>query len=173
MIRTTLDTAIEQETYEIEKHLHNREKWFGAAASPSGETHVADRIGGATTTFALLSGNSDFGSWVQVLGSSDTPVYPDMTKIDAHRFLVTTTDSTSPFIIQVASGESSGLAAKITAEEFTEAPYIAATNSNDSGINDIMSIRIEVGEKVWARCACIGQDAKTINLYFGIHEYVR
>jgi len=34
-----------------------------------------------------------------------------------------------------------------------------------------MSKQIPVGTKVWARCICVGQDAKTINLYIGVHEY--
>lgn len=156
---------------EIEKHFHNREKWFGVAASPSGETHVADRMGPGIAPFALVSGNDDFGSWVQILGSSDTPVVAGMVSFDAHRFLVTTTDSTAVFKVQVIAGESADLAALVSAETFTEAPYVSATNNADSGIGDIMSSRVLTGVKVWARCICIGQNAKTINAYFGLHEY--
>jgi len=157
--------------HEIERHLHNREKWFGLASAPDAEVHRADRMAGGIAPFALLSGNDDFGSWVQILGSGDTPVSDGSVSFDAHRYLVTTTDSTEVFVIQLASGESAGLAAKILAEEFTENPYISATNNADSGINDVMSIRVVAGTKVWARVACIGKDAKTINFYFGIHEY--
>ena len=162
---------IETEVIEIEKHLHNYEKWFGAAASPSGETHVADRMDGVISPFALLSGTSDFGSWVQVLGSSDTPVQTGKTKLDLHRVLVTSTDSTATFIVQIVTGESAGIAAKLAAEDFDEFPYISATNNNDSGISEIIDKRCDVGEKVWMRCACVGQTAKTINIYFGLHEY--
>jgi hypothetical protein len=35
-------TEILEEVVEIETHLHSRERWFGLAALPSGETHVAD-----------------------------------------------------------------------------------------------------------------------------------
>jgi hypothetical protein len=35
-----------------------------------------------------------------------------------------------------------------------------------------MSPRITTGEKVWVRVACIGQTGKTLNGYFGIHEYI-
>lgn len=173
MIKTRLDATIEQEVYEIEHHLHNREKWFGAAAVASGETHVADRMAGGISPFSLISGNDDFGSWVQLLGSSDTPVNMGMTKIDGHRFLVTTTDSTEVFNIQIAAGESAELAAKLAAEEFTETPFISATNNGDSGISDIMSVRTNTSDKIWGRCVCIGQTTKTINIYFGIHEYLR
>jgi hypothetical protein len=156
---------------EIEAHFHNQEKWFGAAASASGETHVADVMGGTIDPFAIVSGASDFGNWVQILGSADTPVVVGNAFFDAHRFLVTTTDSTEPFILQIASGESAGLAAKIAAMDYTSAMYIAATNSNDSGVEEIMSSRVPVGEKVWVRVACVGVSTKTINAYFGVHEY--
>lgn len=156
---------------ELERHFHNRERWFGAAAVPSGETHVADIVGGATTPFALLSGNSDFGNWVQILGSSDTPVFGTAAYFDAHEFIVTTTDSTSPFIIEISAGESGDLAGNITAGLYTTTMYISASNNNDSGIETIASSRVPTGVKVWARCACIGQDAKTINAYIGLHEY--
>lgn len=165
--------VVEQEVYEVEKHLHNFEKWFGVAAAPSGETHVADRLGGTILPFALVSGASDFGSWVQVLGSSDTPVRSGMTKFDLHRCIITDTDSTALFNIQIITGESAGFAAKLLAEDFDEFPYISASNNNDSGISDVIDSRCVVGEKVWMRTACVGQSGKTISLYPGIHEYLR
>lgn len=157
---------------EIEKHSHNREKWCGLATAVSGETHVADRMAGGINPFQLTAGNDDFGPWVQILGSSDSPVTSGGVKFDGHRFMVIDTNSTNPYIVQIATGESAGLAAKIAAEEFTEAPFISATNNNDSGISDIMSIRVDVGEKVWARCACIGSSGSTFSFYYGFHEYI-
>ena len=164
---------IEHETYEIEHHIHNHEKWFGVASVPAGETHIADRIGPGIIPFALLSGNDDFGNWLQILGSSDTPIESGMTMVDAHDILVTTTNSTEPFFIQFVLGESAGIADLILAEDFTEVPYISATNNADSGVEPIINKRIVTGTKIWARTICIGQNAKTINFYVGIHEYVR
>lgn len=163
--------SLAYKVHEIEKHFHNQEKWLGVAAAPSGETHVADVMTGTTIPFALTSGVSDFGNWVQVLGSADTPLVAGQARFDAHRLLVTGTDSTAAFIIQVAAGESADLAAKVAALDYTSAMYISATNSNDSGVEDIMSSRVPAGVKVWARVACVGQSTKTLNLYFGIHEY--
>ena len=165
--------SAEQDSYETEKHVHNHEKWFGVAAAPAGETNIADRIGPAIAAFALLSGNDLYGNWVQILGSADTPVAAGMTMFDPHRIQVTTTDSTAQFVIQVVSGESAGRAAKIAAEDFNEVPYIAATNNADSGIAEVIALRCLSGVKLWARCICIGANAKTINFYFGIHEYIR
>lgn len=162
-----------EEVTEIEHHLHNREKWFGFAAVANAELHVADRMAGGIQPFQLTAGNDDFGAWVQMLGSNDTPVSSNMTKFDGHRIMVTDTNSTNPFIIQIAVGESADLAAKIAAEEFTEIPYISASNLNDSGISDILSLRVDAGEKVWARTCCIGFSGSLIDLYFGLHEYVK
>lgn len=166
-------SGMSDEVAEIEHHLHNREKWFGAAAVPVGETHVADRMGGGVQPFELTTGNDDFGAWVQIMGSEDTPVTPGFTKIDAHRAIVTDTDSVNPFVIQIATGESTDLAAKVASEAFTEFPYKSASNLNDSGISDVLTIRADVGTKVWARACCVGANAKIIHVYYGIHEYVK
>ena len=164
---------IEQEIYEVEKHLHNYEKWFGQASVPSGELHVADRMAGGISAFQLIAGNDDFGSWVQVLGSSDTPVQSGKVKFDLHRLLVISTNSTRPFTIQIITGESSGIAGKLLSEDFDELPYISASNNNDSGISEIIDKRINVGTKVWMRVCDIGGNGTNINFYIGIHEYDR
>lgn len=165
------NNSLAYKVHEIERHFHGNEKWFGAAAVPVGETSVADRMGPGIIGFALLSGNNAFGAWTQVFGSADSPVHADSVQMDAHRVMVTTTDSTAPFLIQFVTGENADIAAKVALEDFTEAPHIAATNNADSGITDLMSRRVDTGTKVWARCICIGQNAKTINFYVGIHEY--
>lgn len=158
---------------ELEKHFHNVEKWFGAAAVPSGEIHTADEMDGAIAPFQLVAGNNDFNAtWTQILGSSDLPVMPGMTKADAHRILVTTTNSTNAFVIQIVIGESSDIAAKLLAKDYNVVPFISATNNADSGITDIISKRITAGTKVWARCACVGANGTNINFYIGIHEYI-
>lgn len=173
MIKTADNVKLLQEVYEIEHHLHNREKWLGLAGTPAAETHRADRVGGATAPFVLTSGDNTFGAWIQIMGSEDTPVESGKTLFDAHRLLVTGSNSVLPFVVQIVSGESAAIAAKITAEEFTELMYIASSNSLDSGIEDILTNRVPIGTKVWARAACIGANGTTISLYYGIHEYER
>lgn len=158
---------------EIEKHFHNLEKWFGAAGVPAGEVHVADEMDGTVQPFQLVAGNNDFNAvWTQVLGSSDLPVWPGTINADAHRVMVTTTNSTSPFVIQIITGEPAEIAAKLLAKEYTVFPFISATNNADSGVGEIKSLRISAGAKAWARCACVGQNGTSINFYIGIHEYV-
>ena len=166
-----VEDSLAYKVEEIERHFHNNEKWFGDAAVAVGETHAADRVGGATIPFRLVAGNNTFGNWVQILGSADTPVETGRVKFDLHRILVTDTNSTRPFIIQLVEGESADIAAKILAEDFTEIMYKSATNNNDSGVAEIIDKRCNVGIKHWARCTDIGGNGTNINFYFGIHEY--
>jgi len=166
-----VEDSLAYKVNELERHFHNREKWMGAATTPSGETHVADRMVGGISPFTLTAGNDTFGSWVQLLGSADTPVSSGMIKLDAHRVLVTSTNSTNVYILQIIAGESADFAALLTNELFSESPYVAASNNNDAGITDVMVSRTPVGTKVWARAACIGASGTTISFYFGIHEY--
>lgn len=56
-----VNNSLSYRVEEIEKHFHGREKWFGLAASPSGETHRADRMNGAILPFQLEAGDSAFG----------------------------------------------------------------------------------------------------------------
>lgn len=166
-----VNNSLSYKVHEIERHFHGTDKFFGLAAVASGETHVADRVGGSILPFPLTAGNDDFGSWVQILGSSDTPFTPGAVKFDMSKMLTTTTNSTNAFILQFASGESAGLAAKIAAEDFTETMHVAATNNADSGIEGVKSPRIVVGEKLWARTCCIDASGSTIAAYFALHEY--
>ncbi len=159
------------EAWRVDKHIHAHEKWMGVAAIPNPETHVADRMGPGIVPFALLTGNDAFGNWVQVMGSSDSPIQSGKTLMDAHRAIITTTDSTEAFLVQFVIGESADIAAKIAVEDFTEFPYISATNNGDSGLTNVITKGIPSGTKVWARAICIGLDAKTINIYVGLHEY--
>jgi len=163
--------VIKKEVAETEHHLHNFEKWLQKATTATGETHVADRMGGTKNPFQLTSGSSAFGSWVLVLGSTDTPIQPTMTKFDLHKIMVVETSDDAPFVVQIVTGESAGIAAKLVVENFDEFPFQSISNRNDSGITDVIDRRADSGEKVWMRCACQGENAKTIDLIIGIHEY--
>jgi hypothetical protein len=149
----------------------NYNKWYGLAATPDAELHRADRMADEIQPFTLLTGSKTFGNWVQILGSSDTPLVAGMKLFNINEFLVTVTDSTTAFIMQLVSGESADIAAKIAAEKFDEFPYIAATVANDSGIIELKRLKIEAGTKVWCRACCMNESAKSISFYFGLQEF--
>ena len=93
----------------VDRHFHGRERWFGAAAAPSGEVHVADSD--SMTPFQPDAGNDTFGAWGQALGSSDTPSLAGMTWFDPHQIFITAAErNTSIHRVQVAWGASGAAA---------------------------------------------------------------
>lgn len=155
---------------EIERHLHSYEGWVGVAASPDGEVHAMDEIAPGIAAFQLDAGNNDWGEWVIIVGSSDTPFFDPSNKYyDMHRIMVTQTERTSLYFIQYAFGNVDGDTA-YAAGDYTTAPFIPSSNQID-GPFDIQMRRRAVGTKVWARAFCPGQNTATISFYPGGHEY--
>lgn len=155
--------------HETERHFHSYERWFELAAVPNAEVHRADAIGTGAGAFQIDAGNDAYGSWVQVLGSSDTPVGTGNTHYDVHRIEVEATERAFTYVIQIAFGASG--AAALTAGTYTEAPFTPANNLIDSGPLIVQSRRQTVGTKAWARCICPGQNTATADFYIGLHEY--
>lgn len=155
-----------------EKHLHNREKWFGPAASADAELHVADRITTVQTSFQADAGDNDWGSWLQVLGSSDTPVRAGMNRFDFHKVIIVSHEhNTTEYDLQIACGESAGLAAKLSSEEFTEFPVVTGGGNSETGPTSFKHIPNDSGEKVWIRIRANGRNTGTLDFKIGIHEY--
>jgi len=145
----------------------NNNKWYGLAAVPAAQTHRADRLKNEIAPFPLLTGSKVFGDWVQILGSTDTPLVQGRLLFDLNQILVTVTDSTSPFIIQIIACAEADITAKLSAESFDEFVYI----STEGGIINLKRPKILSGTKVWARACCINQSAKNISFYFGLQEF--
>ena len=154
--------------HEIERHFHSGALWFEAAAAANGEIHVADRIGDGGGAFQLDAGNDTWGSWLQLLGSSDTPVRTGKAYFDPHLVIVEGAERAATYFVQITRGTSG--AAGLAANTYTEFIY-SATVQKDTGIITVQSGRAPAGSKLWGRCMCPGQDTATIDLYFGIHEY--
>ncbi len=164
-------TATLANSIEIEKHNHNFERWLGLAAVPNAEVHRADRIVGPTfpAVFQIDAGNLDWGAWVQVLGSGDTPVIAGMAKFDFHRLLITASERTLPYLIEIAFGATA--AGALAANTFTEFVYKPSAANNPEPPSPVMSIRQNVGTKVWVRCCCPTQNTATLDFFIGLHEY--
>lgn len=153
---------------EIEKHLHSSGSWFGAAVTPSGETHVADRLGPGVVSFELDAGNETWGSWVQVLGSSDTPARTAQVYFDPHEILVEDTEHVATYFVQMARGDSG--AAGLAAGTYTE--FVLGSDGNRfKGITRVQTGRAPAGSKLWARCLAVSQNTSKLKFFIGIHEY--
>ena len=153
---------------EIERHLHSGARWFGAAVVPNGEIHVADRLGVGVISFVMDAGNNNWGNWLQVLGSSDTPAEPGKAYFDPHQFIVEDTERASTYFIQITRGTSGD--AGLAAGAYSEFVYSASVQK-EVGIIPVQTGRAPVGSKLWARCLCPGQNTGTISFFIGIHEY--
>jgi len=166
-----LDQRILSEVKEVEHHLHNYERWFGAAAVPSGEVHVADSILTVKVPFVIDAGNDTWGAWVQILGSSDTPAIAGNAKFDLHRLNFTDFETNnSVHGVQVAIGASG--AAALSAGTYSE--FILRTGGGNTFIGpiDLIDKRSDVGAKMWARNWCHGVDTSTLSFFLGLHEYL-
>ena len=162
--------SLAYKVHEIERHLHSAGSWFGAAAVASGETHVADRIGAGIAAFQLDAGNEDWGTWVQILGSSDTPARTNQVYFDPHEIVITYTERSGAYFIQFARGDSG--AAGLASGAYTEVVFESdSVGTKAAGITSLQTGRAPAGSKLWARCLCVGENTATIDFYLGIHEY--
>ena len=164
-----VNNSLAYRVHEVERHLHSYERWFELAGTPAAETHRADAAGTGAGVFQIDAGNAAYGSWLQILGSSDTPAITGSAKFDLHRILITATERNAVYVVQIAYGATG--AAALTAGDYTESVFIPASNQVDSGPIEVQSRRVSAGTKAWARCICPGQDTATLDFMIGIHEY--
>jgi hypothetical protein len=165
----TGSTDLMAELLEVERHLHNWESWLGLPLVPNAEVHCADRIGTAVAALQINAGDDTWGSWVCILGSSDTPARVGMTKFDLHRVMVTASQRTQPYFVQIAFGASG--AAALAAGTYTEFVYRASSAVVEEAPIDIMVKRQNAGTKAFARCYVPTQNLGTLDFFFGEHEY--
>ena len=157
------------EVHEIETHLHSAGSWFGKAAIPAGTTHLADRIGAGINPFQIDAGNEDWGAWVQILGSTDTPARAGHTYFDPHLIYIPDAQEEVTYFVQFGRGASG--AAALAAGTYTELVLgVDATKKFKSDVV-IQNNRAPAGSLIWARCLAIGKNTATLDFYLGIHEY--
>ena len=164
-----VSNSLAYRVHEIERHLHSGGRWFEAAAVPAGETHVADSVGDGAGAFQIDAGNDTWGEWVQILGSSDTPVDSGKVYFDPHVMIVEDTERAATYFLQLARGDSG--AAGLAAGTYSDLPPYIATVQKETGAVIVQTGRAPAGSKVWARCKCPGQNTGTLDFYFGLHEY--
>ena len=130
--------------------------------------HVADRIGSGTGVFTADAGNDTWGSWIQILGSDDTPADAGKLYFDPHQFIVTDTQNASIYFIQIARGTDGDSA--YAAGRYTEFVF-NATVQKETAIIPVQTGRAPVGSKLWVRVWSVGDNTGEFDFLFGIHEY--
>ena len=165
--------AAYSEAYEAEHHVHNDEHWFKRRAVPTG-TSFADTSHAVFYSFTLTTAaDSTLGTFVQILGTDDTPVTAGNTYIDLHRLYITDVDDSTPFQIVMVWGTS--VAAGFAAGTFGSIPVASdAANPNQATPYpvDIMTARMPVGTNMWM-AASNAAGVQEISLWVGGHEYER
>lgn len=170
-----LSTAL-AELEVIDTHLHSHRRYMCTAVTPNGEVHVADPIGSVVspntaTGFTVTSGNNNWGSWVQILGSSDTPVTVGMAFADINEFyMVDASHAQTVYVLQMAYGASG--AAALAAGAYSE--FIHSTGQTvqaSDGPQIFGNVRVASGTKRWMRVLTPGFNARTLTFFFGLHEY--
>lgn len=169
-----------EEGAEVVRHHHSGERWFGAAAVPVGETHVADRTGAGAAgaeaaPFIFDAGNDDWGAWGQFMGSEDTPTDGgSATHFDMHRIEFESFEHTGQrYMIQIALQEDAPADDPGAGDTYTEFEV------QSTGVGSLASIlpvemqneRVPAGTKAWGRIRAPGQNTSTLSGYFGLHEY--
>jgi hypothetical protein len=146
---------------ELEKHIHNREKWFGNGA-------VEDSL----TPYTLISGNNDFGQEVLLLDTGDTPVDNGYDFFDLHKVEIINVDTASSYLIRIIWGNGTVGEAETAKQYTTLSVTPSGVGSNVAGAPvPILCPRIPVGSKVWAKCKNATNLAE-IEILHGLHEYI-
>ena len=161
---------IEQEAYEIEHHLHNRERWFGISADQSGNDWG---IEAGLTPYRAISGAGVFGAdaddEAKVLGTDDTPAIADMTMFDPHRIMVTASSKATDWVLRLVYG-SGTMAASEGLGQYSD--MMVQEAKKGSPIDVIMPRTTCADCKTWIRAKNVTDNA-TIDFFVGIHEYER
>ena len=165
---TGVSNSLAYKVHEIERHFHSGARWFEAAAVPDLTSHAADRIGDGAGAFQIDAGNDTWGTWVQILGSEDTPTVTGKTHFDPHLLVVEDNEVAGTYFLQFARGASG--AAGLAAGTYTEI-VLALVNKAGGVIIPVQTGRAPAGSLLWARCMCPGSNTATLDFYIGLHEY--
>jgi hypothetical protein len=155
---------------EIERDVHSYERWFGLAAVPNGTIHRADSITDNVNPFQIDAGNDTWGTWVSVLGSSDTPAIAGSAYYDFHQVdIVAVQTANVVHFVQIAMGASG--AAGLTAGTYTEFVFIPQSAAGRPAPITIQMRRQAAGTLAWMRNLVRGTNTSTLDFYIGLHEY--
>lgn len=157
---------------ELERHFHNRERWWGATGAPTETNAIAATV---TVPFAATSGANAWGAAIPICGTADDPTPGDGdTKFDCHRVLGTDLDDdTTPWRLRIIWGSGTSGDA-ITAGQWTEVMIMTnAVPGNRAGAIPVPVImrRVDVGVKLWCS-AWNATGGEVLSFFYGVHGYV-
>ena len=156
--------------HELERHFHNVERWWGAAAVPDETNAIAATV---TVPFVAVSGDNTWGAAIPICGTADNPVLSTDAKFDIHRLLIVSLDDeTDAWRIRIIWGTGTSADA-ITAGQWSEIMLQSnAVPGNRAGGQplDVIMRRETVGTKLWAQ-VWNNTNRETMSFYWGAHGY--
>jgi len=169
------------EAKEIERHLHNWERWFAIAQTNLSATRFAECLSvlalAADDPWTRLTPGAVnvWGSDVQIWGSDDAAtILPTghQLVLDFHRLrLHDANDDKKTYIMQIVSSPTSAADGR-TAGTFTEFPLFIEKGSKSPAPIEIMYDRVDGTHGIWVRIMTTdGTDASTLDVQFGVHGY--
>lgn len=162
--------SVAYRAHEVDRHAHHYSRAFGAAASPSGEDHVADEITSNPGPLVVDGGNDAWGSWLQLLGATDTPSISGSVYYDPHLISIVAAERANTiYLIQFAAGASG--AAALTAGTYSDKVFIPQSANGRPAPVEFGLRRQLAGTKLWMRVLPRGADTGTLGLYVEIHQY--
>jgi len=155
---------------EIERHLHNVERWWGAVAVPS-ETNAIEA--NVNRPFVAASGANTWGAAISILGTADNPVLATDINFDIHRLLITDLDNNiTPWRLRIIWGtgtSAAAIAAGQWSEIMIESNAVPGNRAGGSPVEVIMR-RVAVGWKLWAQAWNV-TNALELSFFWGAHGY--
>jgi len=159
--------SLAYKVHEVEKHFHNRGRFWGATGAPDETNAIAATV---TVPFVAISGANTWGTAIPICGTADNPVLATDAKFDAHLVLVTDTDHATPYRMRIIYGTGTSADA-ITAGQWSEVMFITATGPFSSGVPvEIMMPRVDIGSKCWAQ-VWNNTNGSNVDFFWGAHGY--
>lgn len=158
---------VETEVEEIDGHIHNVTRTWGATGAPTETNAIAATV---TVPFVAASGNDTWGIAIPICGTGDMPVHTGATEFDPHEIFVVDTDHATTYRMRFIYGTGTSAAA-IAAEQWSELPFITATGPFSSGTDEEHRMPVlTVGTKLWAQVWNV-TNLSNVDFYWSAHGY--
>jgi hypothetical protein len=163
-----------QRIQEIDRHLHNVERWYGKLAVQTATDWADNNI---ATPYRAISGANVYGGdandEAKVVGTADTPDIAGTTYYDVHRLLIVAASTTTVWKLRVVYGAGT-MADAIAAGQYSTLmiKIDPAVGQTPSVAHDVMMPRLRCGvDQVWVQ-AWNATDNATVDFYVGWHAYL-
>ena len=167
-----VSNSLAYKVHEIEKHFHNKARWFGKLGS---QTATAWADEDSLVMYRAISGNNVYGADANdealIFGTDDLP-FGTGVKFDAHMIFISALSVDTPYMFRIIYG-SGTMADAITAGQYSTFPAMnIVTGSKAGGVPAMLMMpRITCGtDQVWIQCKCATDNA-TADFLVGGHEY--